>query len=79
MNCPPAIPSSPTAIPKDCSADTDRGVSGIFDNHFPAGLSLFRKFAQAGDNHCQELKDNRSADIRHDSQCKDRDPRKGAA
>ena len=55
-------------------AEDNCSITGILDDFLAAHLPFFLELGEIGDDHREELKDNRCADVRHDAESKDREP-----
>ena len=55
-------------------AQHDCAISGILGDLLSPGFTFLAKPIQIGDNHGEQLKNDRRADVRHDSQGKDGQP-----
>ena len=58
-------------------SNPDRSESGVLNNLLPPALSFLGQFRQVRDHHRQQLENDRRADIRHDAERENRQPRKG--
>ena len=54
--------------------DPDRPDAGILDDLFPSTLTFHGQLRQMGNDHREQLEDDRRADIRHDAERKNRQP-----
>ena len=75
LACCPSHILQPDRDPKSLDhAEDDRSITSILDDLFSADLPLFLELCEIGDDHREKLKDDRSADIRHNAQGEDREP-----